>query len=122
MFFFLAYVICAAMVILSLLTGVLADHVNSIREGEEEEEKILRQSDRKRAMVAEFRAFKEVTGPHRNYIIKEEFCKLLKSDQFVENIADFGIDIKTFDPDDLFVCFDRQANGRLTWQAFQMGM
>lgn len=122
MFFFLGYVICAAMVILSLLTGVLADHVNSIREGEEEEERVLRQSDRKRAMIAEFRAFKEITGPFRNFITKEDFSKLLKSEQFADNIADFGVDVKTFEPDDLFVCFDRQANGRLTWQAFQMGM
>jgi len=125
MYFFLLYVIFAAMVILSLLTGVLADHINTVTTEAEEEEKVEKQKHRKQALATEFKAFKNATahkGGTDHCMTKQEFRDTISDKEVKEELNELGIDVGTFDSDDLFTCFDRSANGVLCFHEFQEGM
>mmetsp|Transcript_69973 Transcript_69973/g.177590 ORF Transcript_69973/g.177590 Transcript_69973/m.177590 type:complete len:541 (-) Transcript_69973:65-1687(-) len=125
MYFFLLYVIFAAMVILSLLTGVLADHINTVTTEAEEEEKAEKQKTRKQALATEFKAFKKATAGKDgtdHCMSKQEFRDTILDKEMKEELNDLGIDLDTFESDDLFRCFDRSANGVLCFHEFQEGM
>lgn len=124
--FFLIYVIFAGMVILSLLTGVLADHINSVTNEAEEEEQKEKAAQRKMAFAAEFKAFKKATcySDHRseNIITKEDFRKVMKDKEIMGQLEEIGINLEDFNPDDLFICLDRDGHETLCFHEFQQGM
>lgn len=121
-FFFLSYVIFAAMVILSLLTGVLADHMNTVREAEEQEEVDVSRKEQSAATRAEFKAFKEADREGTHLIGKEQFLEVLQDSHVRKELEDCGVDLESFDPEDIFQCFDSKASGTITWSEFRSGM
>jgi len=121
-FFFLAYVIFAAMVILSLLTGVLADHMNTVREAEEKAEAEEARAQRAVAVKAELKAFRQADIHGRHMIGKEQFMNVLQSPAVRDELDASGVNIGAFDLDDLFECFDSKASGAISWNEFRQGM
>mmetsp|Transcript_67684 Transcript_67684/g.195998 ORF Transcript_67684/g.195998 Transcript_67684/m.195998 type:complete len:510 (-) Transcript_67684:68-1597(-) len=121
MYFFLAYVIFAAMVILSLLTGVLADHMNTVRENEEREEEAENQKANAQAVKAQMLAFQKATeGAH--LLSREQFRSVLDNAPMRERLSSQGVNLGGFDPDDLFECFDSKTSGLISWSEFHEGM
>mmetsp|Transcript_62223 Transcript_62223/g.131511 ORF Transcript_62223/g.131511 Transcript_62223/m.131511 type:complete len:545 (+) Transcript_62223:117-1751(+) len=127
LYFFVGYVIFAAMVILSLLTGVLADHINNVTVENEKEEKAEKQLETKQAVSIEYKAFRKVmSGPGSrvgNSMTFDQFRQVIEDREVNKHLVELGIiDLENFDPADLFVCFDRSATGTLSFHEFSQGM
>lgn len=120
--FFVVYICFAAMVILSLLTGVLADHVNTVREQQEIEDKVEAREHFSEALKAEYRAFRQADTSGRHAIDKQRFKEILSRASFREELKICGVDLADFDPSELFDSFDSMGEGHLTWHDFRMGM
>lgn len=120
--FFVAYVIFAAMVILSLLTGVLADHMNAQREEEEAEEQLKLLEQRDDARAAEYRVFAEVARSRKYHITMEEFMEIINSVHYRRRLEACGCNLDAVAAEDLFVCLDRKARGVLSLPEFRLGM
>merc|ERR1719215_1131969 len=120
--FFVCYIILAAMVILSLLTGVLADHVNNVREQQDRDEKTEQDAQLSKALRTEYKLFMNADAGGRHWIDKAHFKEIWGKSSVQEELGKIGIDVGNFDPGDLFDSFDSRAQGKLTWQDFRAGM
>lgn len=110
------------MVILSLLTGVLADHMNTVRSQEEQEAQARRQGELQKLRETEFKAFQMGDVAGRNVIDKEQFSHMFEGDGLRQELEDIGVSLDTFSAEDLFDCFDSEKNGSLKWHEFHKGM
>lgn len=120
--FFVVYVCFAGMVILSLLTGVLADHVNTVREQQEIEDREEALEQFSEVLKAEYRAFRQADTMGRHAIDKQRFKDILSRSSFREELKICGVNLDGLDPSELFDSFDSMGQGHLTWHDFRMGM
>lgn len=120
--FFIVYICFAAMVILSLLTGVLADHVNTVREEQEAEEEQETAEHFSEALKAEYRAFRAGDTKNQHAVNKETFQEMLTKKAFRDSLKTCGVDVDDLDPGELFDSFDSMGGGLLTWHDFRAGM
>merc|ERR1711865_979507 len=121
-FFFMLYIVVAVFWILSLLTGIMADRMNSVRIEEEE----LQMKDKRkelRALCDELRReFREVDSDSDSKLSHEEFHKLFcEHPDNVEKLKALGVHFSTEDSEELFKILDHDRTGEVTWEEFHRG-
>jgi hypothetical protein len=125
------YVVFGAMVIISLLTGVMAEHMNSIREQQEEED----QQEFHNQMMASLRIIskffqekdrQEVENGKKkeedDSIQKESFLQMCDDEAFKETLQENDVDLDGINLHEIFECMDLQQNGTITWGEFKYGI
>eukprot|EP00927_Polykrikos_kofoidii_P072875 TRINITY_DN68948_c0_g1_i1.p1 TRINITY_DN68948_c0_g1~~TRINITY_DN68948_c0_g1_i1.p1 ORF type:complete len:573 (-),score=117.62 TRINITY_DN68948_c0_g1_i1:71-1789(-) len=116
---FIIYVVLSAFVVLSLLTGIMAEHMNSVREMEAEEqmkEIMLRVHDANRAFYKAFlRADKN--GDHK--LSKTEFMGLLLEEEVMKTFAEFQVKLGDEDKETFFAVTDMNNDGMISWEEFK---
>mmetsp|Transcript_82269 Transcript_82269/g.255480 ORF Transcript_82269/g.255480 Transcript_82269/m.255480 type:complete len:465 (+) Transcript_82269:114-1508(+) len=119
---FLLYVIVAALVIISLFSGVMADHMNGVREQELVDERKRQQEQLVDAMMVVHEAFRaaDATGDH--LVTKAEFAAMMRRPHLRAKLASAGVDLSDLEPEELFDCFDEGGHGELSWDEFKAGM
>mmetsp|Transcript_18730 Transcript_18730/g.25202 ORF Transcript_18730/g.25202 Transcript_18730/m.25202 type:complete len:206 (+) Transcript_18730:2-619(+) len=119
---FLLYVIVAALVIISLFSGVMSEHMNTVREQEQIDEQKRQQEEMVGALKIMHKAFKaaDVAGDH--LITKAEFEAMAKRPELRDELASVGVDLEEVEPGELFDCFDEGGRGVLSWDEFNAGM
>merc|ERR1719238_1489786 len=108
MILFLGYVVFAAFVILSLLTGVMAEHMTNLREMQEEDEKQEQRLKQQEAERVFFEAFKKLDTSLDRKISRSEFVEMMKDEELLCKLDDICVNLRdTFaDSDDLFNIID----------------
>lgn len=114
--FFFPFVFIGAFVIMSLLTGVMADHMNEVRVSTEDEERmekmsnlvqIVRDADKDGDGKLDLMEFTEALGGK-----KEEIHKALKG---------LNVTVSRFDAMELFEWFDTNNDQRISTEELQLG-
>merc|ERR1712151_854322 len=118
--FFFPYVFFCAFVIMSLLTGVMADHMNDVRRNEEIEE----HRQRVTAVEAAVEEVRRRDLNHDGYLDRREF-----EDLFDDRVSDFALDIQALgiqvgrnEAAELFDWFDADGNGYVDHEELRHGM
>jgi len=124
MLVFVAYVVFAAFVILSLLTGVMAEHMTNLREMTEADEKAEKKLRQKEAERTFFEAFRKLDTSHDHLVSKEEFSKLMLDDELLDKLDDISLDLRETcsDIDDFFDTIDLDRDGKINWEEFKYGL
>mmetsp|Transcript_104395 Transcript_104395/g.292523 ORF Transcript_104395/g.292523 Transcript_104395/m.292523 type:complete len:503 (+) Transcript_104395:108-1616(+) len=118
-FFFFPYIFFGAFVILSLLTGVMADHMNEVRAKEEQEELRARVSEMETAVKEVQRRDLDNSG----FLDRTEFVELFDPQaEFTADLKEAGIHILQEEADDLFEWFDVDADEQITHTDLQQGL
>jgi len=117
--FFFPYIFFGAFVILSLLTGVMADHMNEVRRNEEQAELRERVSQMQTAVKEVERRDADDSG----YLDRTEFSELFDpTSEFVSDLKQAGIYISCEEADDLFDWFDVDGDEQITHSDLQQGL
>mmetsp|Transcript_98968 Transcript_98968/g.206270 ORF Transcript_98968/g.206270 Transcript_98968/m.206270 type:complete len:541 (-) Transcript_98968:450-2072(-) len=111
--FFFPFMFIGAFVIMSLLTGVMADHMNDVRRNEEEEETKERLSQIDTAIQAVKSSDVDGDGTLDRY----EFEKLFDpGNSFAKDLKDTGVSISSKEAVELFDCFDVDWDGKVDYE------
>jgi len=118
--FFFPYIFFGAFVIMSLLTGVMADHMNDVRRREETEE----HRQRVTAMEAAVEVVRKRDLNHDGRLDRREF-----EDLFDDRISGFAVDIQALglqvgrdEAKELFDWFDVDSDGYISHEELRLGM
>lgn len=116
--FFFPYIFFGAFVIMSLLTGVMADHINDVRRDEDRKEHERRIQD-----VDE--VVKHADKNRDNELDVQEFQELFSKDsapEVVEDLQALGIFVRENEARELFDWFDVDQNGKVDKQELLHGL
>merc|ERR1719310_2761112 len=91
---FLGYVVFAAFVILSLLTGVMAEHMTNLREMQEEDEKAEQRLKQQEAERTFFEAFKKLDTSMTRKISRAEFVEMMKDEELLTKLDDICVNLR----------------------------
>jgi len=119
---FILYVVFAAFVVLSLLTGVMAEHMNAVRREEDEK---LKQESHSRMLAAIrvfYKAFRSADTEADGVIAREEFATIFMDKQFAKQLQNFDVDLQGINAEDIFKCLDLDNDGSITWEEFKFGL
>lgn len=124
--FFNLFVFFGSFVVLSLLTGAMADHMEQVRESNEEEDK----KDNTEDFAVEIKTLQATLVPNGTAefeLTRPEFRKLFEDPACREKLESSlnSCDLKAIDGDEadtLFDCFDADNNGGVSWDEFRAGM
>jgi voltage-gated sodium channel len=127
--FFDTYVVFGAMVILSMLTGVMAEQMNEVREEEDKEEEKHQNSLFDKAMEEFHQHQLQKRNTNEFRLNKVEFQDLFNDEELVEKLEALKEEGEmtggVFTPElagELFECFDVDDSGYITWDEFQKGL
>jgi len=122
--FFVPYIMFAAFVMMSALTGVMAEHMDQVRTDEEEEEKVQRLEDFEAAMEALEEAFNEEAADVEGeaLVSREAFPNLLASGPVAAELEAVGMEVSEKEASDLFEFFDSSGEGLISWEEFLQAM
>lgn len=118
---FMLYVVLSAFVILSLLTGVMAEHMNTVRQGQEEEdkrEKHARIREATRSFYKAFRRWMSTDGEIR----RKEFENLKSDEKLNQDMANYDSKFTELSAEELFNCIDLDGSECINWEEFRYGM
>lgn len=118
----LIYIVAISLVVVSLLSGVMAEHMNTVREAEEQRIEQQLQTKMKAAVDVLLTAFKRADMNDDKMINVQEFKKMLQEPDLVQGLARIEVELKDVDAEDMFNSFDRDHDGSLTWAEFRNGM
>lgn len=126
-FFFLAYTLIASFALISLLTGVMAEHIMS-----ESHESCKANSDEDIAQYIDclqlsFVARESANTPHARAgrgLTLPELTELLSEPQVAKSLKRLGLDkaVNAEDVRDAFGAMDLDGDGMLTWEEFNRGL
>merc|ERR1719217_1914094 len=124
MLVFLGYVVFAAFVILSLLTGVMAEHMTNLREMQEEDEKAEQRLKQQEAERTFFEAFKRLDTSMDRKISRSEFVDMLRDEELLQKLDDICVNLRESyaNADDLFNLIDLDHDELINWSEFKFGM
>merc|ERR1719188_805039 len=109
--FLFAYIFFISFTMASLWTGVMADHMNDVRQKEEEEERQQEQEAVETAMDTFRQTFTMADTTADNSMDFKEFEQMLKSKEIMGLLKSVGIDITGLDARELFEFFDIDCSG-----------
>eukprot|EP00928_Gymnodinium_smaydae_P087660 TRINITY_DN71895_c0_g1_i1.p1 TRINITY_DN71895_c0_g1~~TRINITY_DN71895_c0_g1_i1.p1 ORF type:complete len:500 (-),score=128.12 TRINITY_DN71895_c0_g1_i1:92-1504(-) len=118
--FFIMFVIFGSFVILSLLTGVMADHMNMVREAAEEEEMKAKHADLQEELELLHQDFDDSSNKHE--ISRARFAELMEKPQTIHMLKRLDMHIDHSDVNLIFDCMDTEERGRITWDQFRRGL
>mmetsp|Transcript_123845 Transcript_123845/g.396446 ORF Transcript_123845/g.396446 Transcript_123845/m.396446 type:complete len:537 (-) Transcript_123845:44-1654(-) len=118
--FFFPFIFFGAFVILSLLTGVMADHMNDVRRKEEEEE-------RKERLMRLDTAVEAVRANDLNRdgaLDMAEFTNLFdeRTSTFCADLKELGVSIKRGEAGELFDWFDVDGDSKVDYEELRHGV
>lgn len=116
--FFIAYVIFAAFVILSLLTGVMAEHMQKVSEDEAEKD-AMEKMDSEETLPAMHRAFLIADADKNGELDRGEFNAILSNPEAIDELEGLGLNLGNREAVKLFDIFDTDRSGSLTWDQFR---
>eukprot|EP00929_Paragymnodinium_shiwhaense_P065226 TRINITY_DN32719_c0_g1_i1.p1 TRINITY_DN32719_c0_g1~~TRINITY_DN32719_c0_g1_i1.p1 ORF type:complete len:469 (+),score=127.13 TRINITY_DN32719_c0_g1_i1:144-1550(+) len=119
---FLAYVVFAAFVILSLLTGVMAEHMGNLRDTQEKEERAEQLRKVREAKRTFLNAFERLDKSQDHQISREEFRAMMTDKQLLKELENISLNLGEADADDLFNCLDLDHDDLINWMEFKYGM
>mmetsp|Transcript_112673 Transcript_112673/g.318342 ORF Transcript_112673/g.318342 Transcript_112673/m.318342 type:complete len:489 (+) Transcript_112673:164-1630(+) len=119
--FFIMFVIFGSFVILSLLTGVMADHMNQVREKEEESE-TAQDCDQLGTTLETLRMHFTHGNGGLDELTREDFENMFSMPGLVEALAIIDVHISKGEAPTFFDCLDPEGHGILTWEAFKNGI
>lgn len=122
MLVFVMYVIVAAFVVLSLLTGVMAEHINAVRQAQEAEDKIEKKKKLKEAVRVFYKVFGRADLLHDGRLVRAEFEQVFKDRELVAQLANFDVNLASLGASDLFEVLDVDDTYSITWDEFRSGM
>jgi len=119
---FNAYIFIAAFAMLSLLTGVVADHMTEVSGDQEEGKKKEEEEDLKVLMgkIEEYFASADTSG--KLMITRQDFDKFIQNEELSETLQKYGVEFAGHEADDLWMLLDNDGDGWLTWAEFQRGI
>merc|ERR1711976_834371 len=98
----ITYIMITAFTILSLMTGVVSEHISNYTKDQEDEMKKEHQAELEHFMDTIQDLFKTADHDHSNTISRSEFKKVLEDPRLLS----LGIEIHNFDMLELFDCLD----------------
>jgi len=122
MFLFIGYVILASFVVLSLLTGVMANHINAVREDEEKEEYRQHCTQLRKTRHELYKAFQNVAGSCELDIGLEEFEQIIVHARLSESLSILNVNLEGISVAELFDLVDINQDGRISWTDFRTAM
>jgi len=116
--FFFSFIFFGAFVLMSLLTGVMADHMNSVRQQEEEEQHREKLHQREHAI----QIAKSVDINGDGSLDRNEFQKLLAHPSVANQLRTVGVSVRPREARDLFEWFDVNGDGLIDNEELYHGL
>jgi len=114
--FFTAYIGIAAFAMLSLLTGVIVDHMTEVSAMQQEEDKAQKEQDLK-TVVSKFERF--MTDGALN---KKDLDTMMQNHELLDTFCEYGINLVGHEVDEFFELLDRNGDGFITLSEFKTGI
>lgn len=115
--FWITYMFIGAFTLLSLLTGLMADKMNTVREETEELFEDHRASEVKKITDLIMKDL-EIFEVHDSRVTPEIFMKILEHDKFQEELRELKIDLQPEEAVVVFKAIDRYCNGWISVEDF----
>mmetsp|Transcript_115550 Transcript_115550/g.359883 ORF Transcript_115550/g.359883 Transcript_115550/m.359883 type:complete len:424 (-) Transcript_115550:87-1358(-) len=115
-----SFIVIESFVILSLLTGVMADHMDQVRKDEDNELLKHNQGEVDLAQKAFKRIFQKGKGPA--YLTKKEFGMIFADRRQAAELNVEDVELTGIEAIGLFDIFDKDCDGKLVWSEFQSGI
>jgi len=116
--FFFAFIFFGAFVLMSLLTGVMADHMNDVRQQEEEEEH--REKIHQREHTIKLAKSVDINGD--GALDRTEFRRLLAHPLVARDMHSVGVSLRPREARDLFEWFDVNGDGLIDNEELYHGL
>lgn len=120
-FFFILYIILTAFTILSLLTGVVSEHILMVAKDQEEGMKARRDEELHQFMDDVKALFDAADVDGSRSISRTEFKRILKDKEWSKKLLAMGIEVYDFDFLELFDCLDLEGKEELSHDEFVNG-
>jgi len=117
---FNAYIFLGAFAVLSLLTGVVADHMSKVSEVQHDVAADRQQKDFKTFMDALKRDF--LRNARKQGIDREDFATLMNHEELKQNLESYGIEVEGHEINEFWDFLNRDGDGWLTWDEFENGI
>lgn len=117
-FFFFVFIFFGAFVLMSLLTGVMADHMNDVRRQEEEEER--REKIHQREHAIKMAKAVDINGDA--VLDRDEFERLVSLESVKKDLGSTGLSIRPREARDLFEWFDVNGDGQIDNEELYHGL
>jgi len=117
-----SFIIIESFVILSLLTGVMADHMDQVRKDEETDLLKENRMDVNATMEAFKRLFAKPGGKGTAYVTKKEFGQIFADHNLCAQLNADDIEITGMEALEVFDIFDKDCDGVLMWSEFRHGL
>eukprot|EP00928_Gymnodinium_smaydae_P080160 TRINITY_DN63928_c0_g1_i1.p1 TRINITY_DN63928_c0_g1~~TRINITY_DN63928_c0_g1_i1.p1 ORF type:complete len:522 (-),score=151.53 TRINITY_DN63928_c0_g1_i1:142-1575(-) len=115
---FLTYVILAAFVVLSLLTGVMAEHMAAVKEEQERE----RKKEQQLKIEEVSNVFSKAFWKFDYTVDRKEFESILSDEALSKDLAGCNLHLEDIKANDLFDCLDVMNTGRIEFRDFKYGL
>lgn len=119
--FFVAYVSIAAFAMLSLLTGVIVDHMTEVSAMQQEEGK-AEQEEELKLFVTSFEKFLAQGPKQRQGISREDLAKIMQDHNLLDIFCQFGVNLVGHEVNEFFELLDRDGDGWISMNEFNNGI
>lgn len=120
--FFVFYIVFAAFVIVSLLTGVMAEHMNNVRQIEDHEQLSGKIDEGNSSHTSILKAFECADVNNSDSLDQWEFIEMLSNPAIVQDLGELGVRLDIADARDIFAAFDKGQKGHVSSAEFLTGM
>lgn len=120
---FTAYIFIAAFAMLSLLTGVIAEHMTEVSANATEEKKAAEEEDLQKFFESmEETFFHQPSSKGTNHISREDLFELMKNEELRKYLDSFNIVVDGHEVNELFELLDYDNDGWISWDEFKNGI
>uniref|UniRef100_A0A7S1W5M3 EF-hand domain-containing protein n=1 Tax=Alexandrium catenella TaxID=2925 RepID=A0A7S1W5M3_ALECA len=119
--FFVTYMGIAAFAMLSLLTGVIVDHMTEVSAKQQETGEAEKEEELK-LFVSKVEEYLPLGQKDYQGITKEDFVKIMDDHNLLDFFCGFGINLVGHEINEFFELLDRDGDGWITMSEFKIGI
>lgn len=119
---FFLFIGTASFVILALLTGVMADHMDQVRKEEEDDQRKINRQSQEHMVDIMNKTFRRSMPKDAAYMTKQEFAHIFEDRQMSASLEVEDIQLTAVEALELFEIFDKDGDGVLMWHELQVSL
>lgn len=120
--FFVAYIFIAAFAMLSLLTGVIVDHMTEVSAAQAEEGKAEKDEELRIFVNRLEQSFYGAFAVSRDKVNLEDLAKLIQNKELLENLSQYNVNLVGHEATEFFQLLDQDGDGWISMSEFKTGI